>query len=337
MCGQNKLENGTGMKIRILGTESLGVRGLCCSVELIGRKILIDPGIALGWKRRGFLPHPFQVAVGARTRETIITELENATDVVFSHFDGDHVPLSNANPYQLRLESVKELLSDIRIWAKGAERSSEIQKRRREAIERAVKKSLPNAEGQTEGPLSFSSPVPHGLRSEKAVSVMMTRIKEEGEIFVHASDVQLLNEDTVEKILAWNPNIVFTSGPPLYLSILSEKQRQIAKQNALRLAQNVEILIVDHHLLRSEEGVKWLKEIASAAGNRVICAADFMQREPLYLEAWRKELYEWLPVPEDWHENYKRGDADLNRYQQKGWEVLFKKGKIKHYSPHVAS
>ena len=69
MCGQNKLENGTGMKIRILGTESLGVRGLCCSVELKGRKILIDPGIALGWNRYGFLPHPFQVAVGARTRE----------------------------------------------------------------------------------------------------------------------------------------------------------------------------------------------------------------------------------------------------------------------------
>lgn len=50
------------MHINILGTESLGVRGLCCLVELSGRKILIDPGVALGWSRHRFLPHPFQVA-----------------------------------------------------------------------------------------------------------------------------------------------------------------------------------------------------------------------------------------------------------------------------------
>jgi hypothetical protein len=89
------------MIIKILGSESLGVRGLSCSVELKNRKIFIDPGIALGWSRYGFFPHPFQIAIGAGIREKIIEELKNASDVIFSHFDGDHCPLYNPNPYQL--------------------------------------------------------------------------------------------------------------------------------------------------------------------------------------------------------------------------------------------
>ena len=63
------------MIIKILGAESLGVRGLSCLVELKIRKIFIDPGIALGWSRYGFLPHPFQIAIGAGIREKIIVWL----------------------------------------------------------------------------------------------------------------------------------------------------------------------------------------------------------------------------------------------------------------------
>jgi hypothetical protein len=84
------------MILNILGTESLGVRGLSCSLELKSRKIFIDPGIALGWSRYGFLPHPFQIGVGTGIREKIIDELKDATDVVFSHFDGDHCPLNGS-------------------------------------------------------------------------------------------------------------------------------------------------------------------------------------------------------------------------------------------------
>jgi len=40
------------MKIEIIGAESLGVRGLCCFVSVAEQKILIDPGIALGFLRR---------------------------------------------------------------------------------------------------------------------------------------------------------------------------------------------------------------------------------------------------------------------------------------------
>jgi hypothetical protein len=59
------------MKIEIIGVESLGVRGLCCFVAVAEQKILIDPGIALGFFRRGQAPHPTQVAVDEVIRESI--------------------------------------------------------------------------------------------------------------------------------------------------------------------------------------------------------------------------------------------------------------------------
>jgi len=84
---------------------------------------------------------------------------------------------------------------------------------------------------------------------------MMTRVEMEGQVFVHASDIQLLDEMTTEKIILWNPDIVFAAGPPLYLQALSGPLRGKAWENGLRLARNVETLVVDHHLLRSVEGL----------------------------------------------------------------------------------
>lgn len=105
------------MHIAILGTESLGVRGLCCVVEAAGRKILIDPGLALGYLRHGMLPHPAQVAVGEQVRQKILAALSGASDVVMSHFHGDHVPLPDANPYRLKAQRVAPLCRSTRLWA----------------------------------------------------------------------------------------------------------------------------------------------------------------------------------------------------------------------------
>ena len=74
------------MKIEILGTESLGVRGLCCFVETKNRKILIDPGIALGYIRHRLLPHPFQIAIDEKIQKKIIEKWIGATDIIISHF-----------------------------------------------------------------------------------------------------------------------------------------------------------------------------------------------------------------------------------------------------------
>ena len=318
------------MIIKILGAESLGVRGLSCVVELDNRKIIIDPGIALGFFRHGLFPHPFQIAVGAGIRKQIIMELKGATDIIISHFDGDHCPLYNPNPYQLGINDVEKSLSACRIWAKSQKNCSSTHQIRREKLVEAAKQLMRNAEGIKEGPIEFSFPVPHGQRENNNKSVIMSRIEENGTTFVHASDIQLLDHETIEIIINWKPDIVLASGPPLYLSSLSfESLSKAAWKNSLKLSEYVETLILDHHLLRFEGGITWLERLKSCAKNNVICAADFMERGALFLEAWRNKLFELLPVHDTWHKEYEQGRAGLEEYRARGWELLIREGKIK--------
>ena len=301
------------MKIDIIGAESLGVRGLCCFVAVAEQKILIDPGIALGFLRDGQAPHPAQVAVDEVIRERIIQVWGLATDIVFSHFHGDHVPLTDANPYQLDAARVADLNPGVRIWTKSPEFLS-VKERERSA---ALKERL-DARWQ-EGslgvdPLRFSVPVPHGEKTERNEKVMMTRIEDDA-VFVHTSDIQLLDDDTVDLVLEWQPDILLAGGPPLYLEQLSSGLRSRAWQNAVRLAKSVDMLILDHHLMRNREGLQWLDRLSSESGHRALCAADFMSAPRRLLEAGRKTLYDEIPVPLGWHQDYAEGKATTSGFQ----------------------
>lgn len=291
------------MKIEILGTESLGVRGMSCFVSTKNHKILIDPGISLGYIRHKLLPHPLQIAVDEKIQKSIINKWKEATDIVISHFHGDHVPLKDANPYQLNIKKVIGLNKNVRLWIKNPEYFSSVEKKRAKDIS-FIFKDLISVEGKKQKEISFSKAVPHGEIYSKE-TVMMTKIQDD-KIFVHASDIQLLNKESISQILLWKPDIVFAAGPPLYLE-LPRNQIKKAWHNAIKLARNVDVLILDHHLMRSCEGLKWLK-ILSKIGN-VICGADFMNKPKMLLEAKRKKLYEDMPIPTGWHEDYAKRKA----------------------------
>ena len=305
------------MHIEILGAESLGVRGLSCVVKVENRKIVIDPGLALGYRRHGLLPHPVQVAVGEQVRRRILTELEDTTDVVMSHFHGDHVPLPKANPYQLNALQVAPLCRTSRLWAKGPEGLSTHMEHRRASLAEAWGRELPNADGQSDGPLTFSPALPHGEPDTHLGTVMMTRVADETTVFVHASDIQLLDGKAVSWILDWHPDIALVGGPPLYLGEFMERRqrKRRAWKNAQKLARHVNTLILDHHLLRCEEGLSWLDRLSSESGHRVICAADFMGHRRRLLEAQRVQLYEEMPVVDGWHKAYARGEANVRQYR----------------------
>jgi len=106
------------MNIEIIGAESLGVRGICCFVKTGNRNILIDPGIALGYVRHKLLPHPVQIAVDEKAQKRIIDVWSESTDIVLSHLHGDHVPLADANPYQLDINRLIGLNTRASVWAK---------------------------------------------------------------------------------------------------------------------------------------------------------------------------------------------------------------------------
>jgi predicted metallo-beta-lactamase superfamily hydrolase len=295
------------MQIEIIGAETLGVRGLCCLVAVAERKFLIDPGIALGFSRNGQAPHPAQVAVGEAIREKIVQAWELATDIVFSHFHGDHVPLVDANPYQLDAARVAALNPGVRIWTKSAEFLSAKERDRFITLKKRLDARWKEGE-RAVGPLRFSAPVPHGEKTTRNETVMMTRIEEET-VFVHTSDIQLLDSDTVDLVLGWQPDILLAGGPPLYLDQLTLESRNRAWQNAVRLAESVDTLILDHHLMRSREGLQWVDRLSSESGRRVCCAADFMKVPRRLLEAERKTLYEKIPVASGWHQDYAAGKA----------------------------
>jgi len=302
------------MSLEIIGAESLGVRSLCCLVTLPDRRIVIDPGVSLGYLRYGLLPHPLQVAVGRRVRQQIVRVLHNATDVVFSHFHGDHVPLADANPYQLSIQDLPSHFCELRCWCKSDEGLSASMNIRFRDLVKLMGVNMQFAEGRSEGPLSFSRAVAHGAPYSKMGTLMMTRIKIGKQVFVHASDIQLLDDAVVDLIIDWQPDIVLAAGPPIYLHRLSPQERKRAWHNALRLAQNIDIVILDHHLMRSKEGAVWLDELSATVGKKVYCAADFMGSPRLLLEAERVQLYEEMPVPDGWHDNYAKGRVDADAY-----------------------
>jgi predicted metallo-beta-lactamase superfamily hydrolase len=302
------------MKITILGTESLGVRGLSCIVETENRYIFIDPGVALGYLRSGLLPHPSQVAVGARIREHILESLGRATDVIISHYHGNHIPLSDPTPYQISLSSFPTL-PRARLWCKGPEHISALSTRRRDELLAHLGVSPVDSEGSGDDTIRCSHGALHGSVRSRRGTVMMTRIQEGNDVFVHASDIQLLDADAIAVIYGWQPKTVLVSGPPIYLPGLPHEERVIAAANARFLAESVDTLILDHHLLRSLEGLEWIERLQDRCGAHVCCAATYMGAEPLLLEARRKELYREMPVPEGWHDAYAKGETDTTGYE----------------------
>jgi hypothetical protein len=304
------------MRINILGSESLGVRGLSCYLETHDRRIVIDPGVALGYRRNNLLPHPFQVAVGDNVRQKIILALKNCTDIVMSHFHGDHVPLPNANPFQVSAQKVSACFQRPKLWCQCTHDLSPAMAKRRQSLSRIFKRQMDCSEGQTDGLLSFSHSMPHGETDSPLGEVMMTRVAAEAGVFVHASDIQLLDDSPIEQILAWKPSVVLASGPALYLRRLSPGKLKKAFARALILAKHVPELILDHHMLRSDKGFHWLEDLSNSSGHQVYCAADYMKRKRIPLESWRQRLYQEMPVPEGWHKAYAQGKTDTARYRR---------------------
>ena len=303
------------MDIRVLSAESLGTRGLSCLVRTRERVILIDPAMALGYWREGFLPHPVQVAAGEDARERILEAVKFAGDIVVSHFHGDHVPLENANPFQMPLQRFASSLGEkVRWWMNSVPPDAGKAGIRFRNIRDAVDCEDGLCWGRTDGSMSFSRPVPHGFAETFMGRVMMTRIEDGNEVFVHASDIQLLSDGAVNQILEWAPSILLVSGPPLYRDLSSGDVAE-ARGRARMLAENIGVCIFDHHLLRSLEGEKWLDSLAAESPGEVISAAEFMGRPRRLLEARRAELYERFPVPEGWHEKYARGEVDTSEYR----------------------
>lgn len=259
-------------------------------VELRNRRVLIDPGVALVPFQFKLSPHKVEIERAAKIREIILTEVELATDVVISHFYGDHVPLYYPDSVQLSLTDFVKRLGKSSLWVKGSAGNTRLMEERFRDTGRILGEGMVEGDGKDLSGLSFSSPVWHGGKSRGMV--LMTRISEGKDVFVYGSDIQLLDDEAVATIITWKRDVVFLAGPPLYLLSLNEEARTRALANGIRLAQSTGVLIVDHHLLRTEGGKEWLDMVREKSKSRVVDGASFMGVKTELLEADRKKLYQ---------------------------------------------
>ena len=292
-----EVRENSSMKIKIYGCESLGVRSLACRVETSTHNVFIDPGVALAPNRYKLPPHPVEMKRAQEVQAAIQADLADVTHVVFSHYHGDHHPMVEADPSQLSAHTVASSLKSVPIYSKSLEGLSKNQKRRRSALEQLLDTSFTDADGTHTEPLTFSEAVWHGEAETHLGKVIMTQVKQGSESFVHGSDIQLLHDQAVEILCHWKPDVVFFSGPPLYI-LRSPKKLEATKAEVLprieRIANACGTVIIDHHLLRNKESEAWLDELANQYPN-ITCAADFINQPRQLLECERKKLYQDQP------------------------------------------
>jgi predicted metallo-beta-lactamase superfamily hydrolase len=288
--------------LAMLGSESLGVRGLSCFAEYRGSRVLVDPGVALGFTRRRLHPHPIQAVAGDEVREKIKSLWKKAGYIVLTHMHGDHVPLYNANPFQLSLYSL-EYNDDAVIIAPDP---SFLVARERIRLARIIEVYGANVvtfrgRGLEIGPVRVYGPYCHGLTQTKVFAVLL----ELGERIMHLSDTELLCDDAIDLAVKLRPDIVITDGPPIYKFLhdrrfVSNLLRK-AEKNIFKLSETAHIIIIDHHINRCDEGYQWIKNVSMKVKDTiVVTASEFMGLKPLLLEAWRGTLYKYYPVSNDW-------------------------------------
>ncbi len=302
----------TGLRIKVvpLAAESLGVRSMCTWVETPNLRILIDPGVSLGF-RFGLLPHPKEYRAIKAARSRLAQYADVSSILTISHYHNDHVtPLFTDYTWNLSDSEVAEqLYNGKNILAKDYRNTINPSQRRRgwilkEKLDK-IAESFEPADGREfrygNTTLSFSQPVPHGESCTQLGWVLMLSVKYDNEVFVHASDVQgPIVRDTVDRLLEEKPDIVYLGGPPTYLVDYQIKGDVIsmAYDNLSQIVERVPTVIVDHHLMREgalHQGFEKVLSTGKQTGHLVLTAAGFLKTENSFLESRRKELYDEYP------------------------------------------
>jgi predicted metallo-beta-lactamase superfamily hydrolase len=310
------------IRVLPLAFESLGVRGTATLVETDDIKFIIDPGSALGPRFR-LNPHEREYLELYRTKKAILKASRDADLLTISHYHFDHYVPNFENWLWIwsSPELAAELYSNKLILAKDTNANINPSQRKRGYMFRKMNlktaREIRVADGQTfkfgKTSLEFSKPIYHGPAGSKLGYVLMLTIRAPGCCLLHASDVQgPMYDEPLQIVLAQKPDTVLMGGPPIYLAFkLESGDITAAQRNRATLAQHVPQLVVDHHLLRSLGYFKFLQPVMQAAkraGNRLITAAELVGREPMLLEARRKELHEEEPIEREWYERLEKGE-----------------------------
>ncbi|MBL8898651.1 MAG: MBL fold metallo-hydrolase [Planctomycetes bacterium] len=303
------------MQIEILGAESMGVRSLATFVRAGEHAFLIDPGVSLAPMRHAHPPHPLELAALLEVREAIQRRAEEADAIVVSHYHHDHYTAFEERALDAAdAAAARALYAGRPLFAKHPRlQINGSQRRRAEALWAEAGLKIQPAEGAHWHALEIGRAAPHGTRESKQGFVAMSALREGNELFVHASDIQLLDAGTVARLIDLEPTVLLVSGPPLYHPAVTDAERSLGLKHLAQLARALPEVIVDHHFLRSqrfrEDGERAFAA-AEKAGHRLHTAAERMGLPTQPLEDRRPALWEERRYPKDFVERWLAGEEE---------------------------
>jgi len=299
------------IKVFPLSAESLGTRSMCTFVRTKDVKVVLDAGVSLAPSRYGLPPHPREYDAIIESRKAIEEKTSVADIVTISHYHFDHHTPSFVD-WVCNWSSptiAQKIYEDKLVLLKNYKVNINFSQRRRGWVFANTggkyAKKLEVADGKMfkfgDTLLKFSEPVFHGSEGSPLGWVLATTIRCGDERVVFAPDVQgPMHDATLQMIIAEKPQLLIIGGPPLYLAgfRVSEGQMQEGLERLKQLVANVPLIILEHHLLRTEnwrEQSMTIFETACKTGHRVMSAAEFLGKKDNLLEAKRKQLFEAEP------------------------------------------
>jgi len=288
------------MKITPLAADSLGARSMATLVETPDVTILLDPSVRLGPYRYDLPPHPTERSRQKELWHVIRDAAKKADVLTVSHYHYDHHNPAAPSIFRGKLAFLKD--GKFHINRSQRERSSAFV-RKLKSYPKAIQVADGNRMdfGGTE--LLFSPAVPHGYNNELGY-VVMTRIAQGHEVFVHTSDVEgpPLKEH-LSFLIDAQPTILYVDGPMTHMPENYPKEhtkRSLAHLVRILRTTDVRTLVLDHHILRDREWRSRMVPVFEAGKEydvAVLTAAEFAGKPVDQLEANRDKLYGIEPSP----------------------------------------
>jgi len=278
------------MRVKLIASDSLGVRSMATIVETADAKIFIDASAALGPSRYGLPPHPAEWEKLQETKE-LIAELATECDFfAITHYHYDHYDPS------------EEFYKGKKVFAKRIDKNiNRSQKERGTLFAERIKNECEiiycddTSYKINKTKLTFSPPFPHGPPGIRLGYVIMVTVKED-EKLLFASDVQgPVDEKARDYIIRQKPDLVIMDGPPSYFLgwRFSYENLNKAEDNLIEIVKKTGCnLILDHHLLRDLKYKEKLSKLYKKYGKKIKTFAEFNGKKNMQLEARRKELWE---------------------------------------------
>ncbi|MEB3759938.1 MAG: hypothetical protein GSR81_03730 [Desulfurococcales archaeon] len=297
------------MKVRIIASDSMGVRSLATVVETDEGVVGIDLGASLAPRRYSLPPHPVELKQLEESLDHAKKWILESDIVVITHYHYDHYIRDEPELYNGKILIIKDPKHNIN--RSQAIRSYVFLKKL--GVEQIAKEVLIGDGNRFKfGKLSItvSSPVWHGYPGTRVGRVLMLLVECCGESMIFTSDVQgPADPEAVEILSRWGekrPSIIVLGGPPTYFAGFKVPLKHV--EAGLRGMEEVirrvrpEVLVVDHHLLRDRdylEKISHIVKVAKSMNVRLLTGAEYMGRPLNQLEAMRRELWRGEPEKEE--------------------------------------